>query len=60
MFTTSAETTELELVILPVAMSDDPGVEDQDEEGDEETGPEDEDLEDLEDGEDGEEEESLD
>lgn len=59
MFTAFAETTELELVILPVAMSDEDPGEDSDEEGDEEIEPEDGDLEGL-DEEGGEEEESLD
>lgn len=59
MFTAFAETTELELVLLPVAMSDEDPGEDPDEEGDEEIEPEDGDLEGL-DEEDGEEEEPLD
>lgn len=50
MSTTFAETTELELVVLPVAMSDeDPGEE---EETDEEMDPDDEDLEGLDEDED--------
>ncbi len=57
MFTAFAETTELELVILPVAMSDEDPGEDPDEDKDDETDPDEEDLLGLEDedGEDGEE-----
>ncbi len=36
MFTTSAEMTELELVVLPVALSDEPGTDDKDEDEEDE------------------------
>ncbi len=56
MSTTFAETTELELLVLPVAMSDDAGDEDLDEDEEDEEGDEDFDGEDLdEDGEESEE-----